>query len=486
MPLIRSLISGLGCLVGLAFTPAGLAQTDTVSLNGKASVAAEIEAGYARNSEIALQIWNLAELGYKEVESTSILKAELAGAGFEIESGVAGIPTAFLASWGDDGPVIGILAEFDALPGITQTTAPSREQHPDLPNGHACGHHLFGTGSVAAAIAVKNWLQATGTPGTIRLYGTPAEEGGAGKVYMVRAGLFDDADTIIHWHPDDKNNASPNSSLANRSAKFRFHGVSTHAARAPERGRSALDGVEAMNFMVNLLREHVPQETRIHYVITSGGLAPNVVPDFAEVFYYVRHPDARNQTAIWNRVIKAAEAAAKGTETRLEYELIHGIYNVLPNEVLGAKMYENLKDVGGVVYTDAETEFARKIQSSYLSQTLPLGSEAEVQPYAPVVRSSSTDVGDVSWVVPTVGLGTATWVPGTSAHSWQAIASGGTDIGIKGMQNAAKTMAMTAVDLYLSPEIIDEARAEFEGRRGADFEYVSLLGDRDPPLNYRD
>ncbi len=475
-------VAVLGLLV--TSSPAA-AQEAAQSLNAKAQVVAEIDAGYDENARIALQIWNLAELGYQEVESTRILKAQLAVAGFEIESGVAGIPTAFVASWGNDGPVIGVLAEYDALPGITQTTSPSREAHPELPNGHACGHHLFGTGSVAAAIAVKNWLEASGTPGTIRLYGTPAEEGGAGKVYMVRAGLFDDVETVIHWHPSDKNDASPSSSLANRSAKFRFHGVSTHAAREPHRGRSALDGVEAMNFMVNLLREHVPQETRIHYVITSGGLAPNVVPDFAEVFYYVRHPDAPTQTEIWNRVIKAAEAAAAGTETAMDYELIHGIYNVLPNEVLALKMYENLKTVGGVVYTAEETAFGRAIQSTYLGQTLPLGSEAEIQPFIANVRSSSTDVGDVSWMVPSVGLGTATWVPGSSAHSWQAIAAGGTDIGIKGMQNAAKTMAMTAVDLFQDPTIIDAAKAEFEGLRGENFEYVSLLGDRDPPLDYR-
>ena len=251
------------------------------------------------------------------MRSSGILQAELESAGFDVESGVAGMPTAFIASYGVGSPVIGILAEFDALPGISQQVAGERAPIPGLGAGHACGHHLFGTGSVAAAIAAKEWLEQSGTQGTIRLYGTPAEEGGAGKVYMVRAGLFDGVDTVLAWHPGDANNASPATSLANISAKFRFSGVSAHAAGAPEQGRSALDGVEAMNHMVNLMREHVSQESRIHYVITSGGSAPNVVPDFAEVYYYVRHPDVEIAKSNFDRVVQAAQGAAMGTDTEV-------------------------------------------------------------------------------------------------------------------------------------------------------------------------
>jgi aminobenzoyl-glutamate utilization protein B len=445
-----------------------------------------IDARQERLSEIAMEIWDLAEVGYQEFQSSSLLQAELAAAGFTVEAGVAGMPTAFVAEWGAGEPVIGILAEFDALPGITQGHGPERDPLPDKGAGHACGHHLFGTGSVGAAIAAKEWLEATGAGGTIRLYGTPAEEGGAGKVYMVRAGLFEDVDAVLHWHPGDANSASPGTSLANKSAKFRFHGVSAHAAGAPHRGRSALDGVEAMNDMVNLMREHVPQETRIHYVITSGGSAPNVVPDFAEVFYYVRNPDPDMVHELFDRVVAAAEGAAHGTGTTMDYEVIHGLYNLLPNEALQRVMWQKLSEVGGVHYDTTERSFAEAIRQSLPDDSPPLESATEVQPYD-FVRSGmgSTDVADVSWMVPTAGLRAATWVPGTAAHSWQAIAAGGSSIGAKGMLVAAKVLALTAVELFTNPDLIEAATAEHLERVGPDFEYRPLVGDRDPPLDYR-
>jgi len=238
-----------------------------------------IDRDAAQNAELAKTIWNHAEVGYQEVKSSALLQKQLKDEGFRIESGVAGIPTAFTATYGNGGPVIAVLGEFDALPGINQDASPTRSPVPGKAAGHACGHHLFGVASASAAIAVKDWLQKTGTKGTIRFYGTPAEEGGAGKVYMVRDGLFKDVDIALHWHPGDENTADIETSNANKSGKFRFYGVSAHAAGAPERGRSALDGVEAMNVMANMMREHVPQESRIHYVITAGGNAPNVVPD---------------------------------------------------------------------------------------------------------------------------------------------------------------------------------------------------------------
>ncbi len=448
------------------------------------TVSAHVEANAARYGTVAQRIWELAEVGYQETESSALLQEQLADGGFRVEAGVAGMPTAFVASWGTGSPVIGILAEFDALPGITQSRSAERETVATMRAGHACGHHLFGTGSAAAALAVREWMESSGTPGQIRVYGTPAEEGGAGKVYMVRGGLFDDVDAVLHWHAGSANNASPSASLANKSAKFRFHGLSAHAAAAPDQGRSALDGVEAMNHMVNLLREHVPQETRIHYVITAGGAAPNVVPDFAEVYYYVRNPDAERVREIFDRVVRAAEGAALGTGTRVEHEVIHGIYALLPNEALQRRTWENLKTVGGVSYDDSERAYARIIHGT-LANPRPLESAAEVQPYQPRPAGGSTDVADVSWVVPTAGLSTATWVPGTPAHSWQAIAAGGTSIGEKGMIVAARTLAMTAVDLFSDPELVAAAKAEYAGRVGADFRYVSLVGDRPPPLDYR-
>jgi aminobenzoyl-glutamate utilization protein B len=304
-------------------------------------------------------------------------------------------------------------------------------------------------------------------------------------VYMVRAGLFDDVDIVLHWHAADENSAAAHTTLANRSAKFRFRGVSAHAAGAPQRARSALDGVEAMNHMVNLMREHVPQETRIHYVITDGGKAPNVVPDFAEVFYYVRHPDANTVLDIWERLEAAALGAAQGTGTTVESEIIHGSHSILVNETLQKLMDEKLRAVGGVTYTAEEREFAEKIHATFVDPELALGSQAQVQPYRIDLGYASTDVGDVSMVVPTVGASVATWVPGTSAHSWQAVAASGTSIGFKGAQVASKSLALAAIELYQNEELRRAARAEFDERRGENFQYIPLLGDRPPPLDYR-
>ncbi len=465
-----------------AFAPPPLRAQDA-----KEAVVRHVERHAAEYGELAQRIWDLAEVGYQETKSSALLQGRLKDAGFQVEAGVAGMPTAFVASWGSGEPVIAVLAEFDALPGITQDRVPERSPIEGKPAGHACGHHLFGTASTAAALAVKDWLSTSGHAGTIRLYGTPAEEGGAGKVYMVRAGLLDDVDVVLHWHPGSENEADPTSSLANKSAKFRFHGVSAHAAAAPDRGRSALDAVEAMDHMVNMMREHVPQETRIHYVITSGGSAPNVVPDFAEVYYYVRHPDPEVVRSIFDRVVKAAEGAAMGTGTTVTYEVIHGIYNLLPNVALAEVVHANLEAVGGVRYTPEERRFAEILHRTLPEDAPPLESAAEVKPFEVRLggEGGSTDVGDVSWTVPTAGLSAATWVPGTAAHSWQAVAAGGTSIGNKGLIVAAKTLATSAVELYEHPELIAKARREFEERRGPDYHYVSLVGDRDPPLDYR-
>ena len=437
-------------------------------------------------ASIAHQIWGFAELGYQEVKSSALLQEELSKAGFAVDKGVADIPTAFVATYGSGKPVIAILGEFDALPGLSQAAEAEKRPLIEGGAGHACGHHLFGTASAATAIAVKEWMQSTGVKGTLRFYGTPAEEGGSGKVYMVRKGLFADVDAVVAWHPGDRNQADANSTLANISAKFRFRGVSSHAAASPERGRSALDGVEAMTHMVNLMREHVPQETRIHYVITSGGRAPNVIPDFAELFLYARHNDMRVLDGLWERILAASKGAAMGTGTTVEHETIGAVYNVLPNEYLARLQEKNLKRVGGVTYTAEEKAFAERIRRTMTGELLPLGSEATVLPLTPIgVDPASTDVGDVSWAVPTVQLSAATWVPGTTAHSWQAVAAGGTAIGAKGMMVAAKTMALTTMDLFSDPSHVARAKAEFTTRRGADFVYKTRLDRVKPALDYR-
>lgn len=471
--------------LALLFSPAHAADAPALSPDAKNAIDA-IDARDAEIADLASRIWGYAEVGYKEEQSSKLLQDALEAEGFAIESGVAGIPTAFVASFGKGGPVIGVLAEFDALPGINQDASPARSPIADKEAGHACGHNLFGAGSVGAATAIKDWLKQSGTPGTIRLYGAPAEEGGAGKVYMVRDGLFKDVDFVLHWHADDKNSAAAETSLANRSAKFSFTGVSAHAAAAPDRGRSALDGVEAFNMMVNMMREHVPQEARIHYVITRGGNAPNVVPDAAEVFYYVRHPKPSGVEEIWARVEDAARGAALGTGTKVEWEIIHGSYPLLVNETLAKMMNAKLTEVGGVAYTKEEAEFAKKIYATFENPEFKLGDETKIQPYKTSLSYGSTDVGDVSWAAPTVGLNTATWVPGTAAHSWQAVAASGMSIGFKGATVAAKTLTLAAIELYQNEDLRKAARAEFETARGENHKYRSLLGDRRPPLDYRD
>jgi aminobenzoyl-glutamate utilization protein B len=473
--------------------PAALALPLVAALAGPAAaqgakdeVVRAIEGRHEHYAEVARQIWSFAEVGFKETRSAALLQQELRDAGFTVQAGVAGMPTAFVATYGSGKPVIGLFAEFDALPGLSQDSVPERRALGGEA-GHGCGHNLLGTASVDAAVAIKDWLARGKRGGTIRLYGTPAEEGGSGKVYMVREGLFSDVDVVLGWHPGAENDAKSGSSLANISGKFRFHGVSAHAAAAPDRGRSALDGVEAMDNMVNMMREHVPQETRIHYVITGGGKAPNVVPDFAEVYYYVRSPDMRVVRDVWDRVVKASQGAALGTGTTVDHEVIGGVYSVLPNQTLARLMDANLRRAGGIHYTPAERAFAERIRETLDHPQLPLGSEAVVQPFvanAPA-GSASTDVGDISWTVPVAQISTATWVPGTPAHSWQAVAADGMSIGAKGSTLAAKVMAATAVDLFLDPSLVQAARAELEKQRGANFRYTPLLGDRKPALDYR-
>jgi aminobenzoyl-glutamate utilization protein B len=453
----------------------------------KAAALNSINGTYEADKKTALQIWDFAEVGYKETKSSALHVQNLKAAGFTMETGVADIPTAFVATYGSGSPVIGILAEFDALPGLSQEANPTKKSIDGKNAGHGCGHHLFGTASVSAGIAIKKLIEEKKLTGTIKVFGCPAEEGGSGKVYMVRAGLFNNVDAVIHWHPDDVNGVTTTSALANKSAKFRFYGISAHASAAPEQGRSALDAVEAMDNMVNMMREHIPQETRIHYIITNGGKAPNVVPDFAEVYYYVRHPKRGDVVDIFDRVVKAAEGAALGTGTSMKYEIIGGTHDLLINKTLNEVMQSNLEKVGGITYTKEEIAFAEKLQPTFFTKAPPIESANTIKPlsYQSEGNQGSTDVGDVSYAKPTVGLRVATWVPGTPAHSWQAVAAGGTEIGTKGMLVASKTMALTAIDFMLKPSIIAAATEEFKKAKG-DYNYKAILGDRKPALNYRD
>ena len=333
--------------------------TQQLNTNKEAALSI-LNSAYEADKKTALQIWEYAEVGYKENKSAALHIANLKAAGFSVETGVAEIPTAFVATYGTGAPVIGILAEYDALPGLAQTASPQKNPIAGKNAGHGCGHHLFGTASVSAGIAIKQLMAEGKLKGTIKVYGCPAEEGGSGKVYMVRAGLFNGVDAVIHWHPGNVNEVTMTSALANKSAKFRFYGISAHAAASPELGRSSLDGVEAMDNMVNMMREHIPQESRIHYIITNGGKAPNVVPDFAEAYYYVRHPKRKEVVEIFDRVAKAAEGAALGTGTTMQYEIIGGTHDLLLNRTLAEVMQANLEKVGGVTYSEEEKAFGKK------------------------------------------------------------------------------------------------------------------------------
>nr|WP_324057998.1 amidohydrolase [Rhizorhapis sp.] len=437
--------------------------------------------------KMSRDVWSLAEIGFKETKSSALLQQELKAAGFRVTPGVDGMPTAFIAEAGSGGPVIALLAEYDALPGIAQAAVPYESPVEGKNVGHACGHNLLGAASVTAAIAVKQWLQKNGVSGTIRLYGTPAEEGGFSKVYLARDGFFKDVDLTLTWHPADRNNATPSRFLAMISGKFRFQGVASHAAAAPERGRSALDGVEVMDVATNFMREHIPQEARIHYVITKGGGQPNIVPANAESFYYVRHYDTAVVKDIWERVVKAAEGAALATGTKVDVEIVSGTYGTLPNYKLNGIVQRNLERVGGYAYSPEEAAFARQILGTYPNLGIKESNPSQIDPMGPERKDSgSSDVGDVSWVTPTATLFTASFVRGTMPHSWQAAAASGTPIGEKGALVAAKTMALTAAELFLSPAEITAAKAEFHERRGPDFKYVSLIGDRKPALDYTD
>lgn len=476
-PLVPLALAAAAVQLALAAAPLG-------AQDPKPALDAAIESRADQYWQIAEQIWNWAEPGYQEVQSAPLLADTLQAAGFRLNRAVADIPTAFLAEIGSGQPVIGLLAEYDALPGLSQQAVPERSPRVAGGYGHACGHHLFGTAVVAAGVALAEPLSQGQLHGTLRIYGCPAEEGGAAKVFLARAGLFSDCAAVLHWHPSDKNSAGDGTCLARVAAKFRFHGTSSHAASAPEQGRSALDAVELTNFAAQLLREHTPDFTRIHHVITHGGGAPNVVPEFAEVYYYVRHPDAQVARQIYDRLLKCAQAGALATETRLEIQYLGGTWQLLPNQTLAALAEANLRALANLEYSTEEQAFAARIQAT-LARPQPLDSIGEVHRTSGHQRRGSTDVGDVSWVVPTTGFTTACWVPGTPGHSWQAVAAGGMSIGRQGMLLAARTMAATACDLFTQPSVLAAARDEFD-RRAAEHHYAPLLEpDQKPPLDYR-
>ena len=457
--------------------------------SGADAVLGRVSAHAERLGAISRQIWETPELGFHEQKSSALLRDELKADGFTIQDGVAGMPTAFTATWGSGKPMVAILGEFDALPGLSQRDVPHQDPVVAGGPGHGCGHNLLGSASALAAIAVKEEMQARGLKGTIRYYGTPFEEGGGGKIYMFHAGLFRDVDVVLAWHPGDSNSVNLRSDLAINGAKFRFYGVASHAAAAPEKGRSALDGALLMLHAIEMLREHVPQETRMHYIITNGGAANNVVPAFAEVSLGARHPDAGTLDGIWDRILKCAQAGALATETRLEVEQGTNYANILPNDALTALVSRNMRKAGGYEYNAEERKFADEIQkslgASLGSAKLREGPDKILADTSEGSGAYSTDVGDLSWNLPTVQFNAATYAPGTPAHSWQAAATAGTSIGRKGMLVAARTLALSAMELIETPNAIDAAKTSFDKRRAGRQWVTRIAPDAKPQLDLK-
>jgi aminobenzoyl-glutamate utilization protein B len=452
---------------------------------GADDVLKRVAAHADRFGAVSRQIWETPELGYHETRSSALLQEELKANGFTVKANLAGAGTAFTAEWGSGKPVIGLMGEFDALPGLSQKDTPTQSPvQADAP-GHACGHNLLGSASALAAVAIKEEMQARGLKGTIRYFGTPAEEGGGGKIYMIHAGLFADVDAVLAWHPGDSNRVNLGSNLANNGGFFRFYGVASHAAAGPERGRSALDGAMIMLNAVEMLREHVPQETRIHYIITNGGAAANIVPAFAEVSLIARHPDMNALNGIWERIVKCAQAGALASETRMEFEQGTNYANVLPNDELTDVLSRALQMAGGYQFSSEEQTFAAQIQ-----KTLGPSSDDRPGPDRIIADKStpqgvaSSDAGDVSWNVPLAQFTTATFVPGVGAHTWQAAACAGTTIGRKGMIIAARTLALGAIDLFEHPDKVQAARAAFEKRKAGRTWKTRIPVDGKPPLDY--
>lgn len=469
----------LSVLALLALPASTFAQKETAIK----SAAAHADANWGT----ALKIWEWAEPGYQEKKSADALAEVAEKAGFKVTRGVAKIPTAFTAEFGSGKPVIGILGEFDALPELSQEAVPFRQPRKGGNGyGHACGHHLFGTASLAASIAIAEQIKDGKLKGTVRFYMCPAEEGGAAKVFMTRAGLFDDCDTVLHWHPNARNAAGDASCLARIAVKFRFHGVAAHAAGSPEKGRSALDALVLTMHGVELLREHTPDGTRLHHTVTSGGGAANVVPEFAEGFFYVRHPKADVVQKLYPRVLKCAQGAALATETKLEVVYLGGTMEILPNDTLAQVAKKNLTTLNDLKYDDTETKFAVRLQETFADKPPPLDEISRVADVSGKSSGGSTDVGDVSWVVPVVGFSTSCWVPGTPGHSWQAVACGGTTIAKKGMNLAARTLTATVYDLFDSADLRAAAKAEHTKRLDGRKYSAMLEKDQPPPLDYRD
>lgn len=457
--------------------------------------------------ELADQIWQHPEVAWKEFKSSRIQADYLEKEGFTITWDIGGMNTAFIAEWGEGKPILGFVGEYDALPGLSQKLQPTKEALIEGGDGHGCGHNLLGTGAVASAVAVQKWLKSKGASGTVRYYGCPAEEKGSGKVYMAMAGAFDDLDAALNFHPAKLNMPEKGGTVGVNAIYYRFHGRTAHAGGAPHKGRSALDAVELMNVGVNYLREHVKDDVRMHYIITEGGTAPNIVPDEAEVYYYLRAAKPDYLAEVVERVRKVAEGAALMTETSVEIRFEEGCSPLINNHYLADLQFQAMQSIGPIHFTPEEIKFAQQINDGFPDtnedyiedmieyykpttenaealnayRDLPLIGENFIGLDEQIIATGSTDVGDLSQIVPVSLLNTTCFPTGCPGHSWGNVAAAGMSIGHKGMMHAAKVMALTAVELYSDPDHLVEIHREFDQKRGGKTYVPMIPKDAKPP-----
>lgn len=450
---------------------------------GKKTIISWLDTYEAELWEAAKYIWDNPELGLQEFKSSEAVASLLERHGFIVKRGVAGLSTAFVATWGSGKPVIGILGEFDALPGLSQQAGVGKESPVVVgAPGHGCGHNIFGVASAGAALGMKAAMEKEHIAGTVKFFGCPAEETLIGKVYMARDGVFNGLDVCLAWHPRTKNQVATFSTLALNNFTVSFYGKTAHGASDPWDGRSALDAVELMNDAVNMMREHVKPTVRIHYTVSNGGGAPNVVPAYAQVWYFVRDIDREGVEHVYNRIMKVVEGVATATETTYKVDFLTGCYQVNSNEVLSKALYKNFSMIGPPQWAEEDQAIAKSIQKGLCKE--PIGMPDSIETYKPVRRvaegGGSTDVGDVSWICPLAQINVASNVPGSPAHHWSVVSSNGSDLGRKALLVAAKVLGTTGLDMLTQPEILEEAWEEFnkviEGKP-----YKSPLPANQPP-----
>lgn len=471
-------------LILLFITPVLLLGQNKSVQKKKEAVVSSIEAKYSELTDLSDRIWSFEEIAFRETKSADALANYAESKGFQVQRGVAEIPTAFVAEYGSGKPIIGIMGEFDALPGLSQKTVPHKEPLNDGQPGHGCGHNLFGVASLGAATAIKELIEDGKLKGTIRFYGTPAEEKFFGKLWMVRAGLFDDVDVMMDWHPSDVTKVGIQSGLALVDFLVEYYGQAAHASADPWNGRSAQDALELYTTGIQYYREHVKPSVRIHYHIQDAGKVVNVVPDYAKIWTRVRDTKRDGMEKVWKQVERIAEGASMMANVDFKISLISGVHEVLVNRKGGAVLQANLETLGAIEYTEGEQDFAKKIQEATDSEIL--GIESKIEPMEETLENpggGSTDVGDVSWVVPTIRLRATTAPKGTPWHSWAVVACGGMSIGHKGMAYAAKALSMTMIDLYEDENLRAEIKAEFKERKG-DYIYKGIVPPGPPPLDF--